>query len=329
MCYNKIQIFNPRSKRFISVPCGHCIPCVRRKMRDRVIRLTEEFKDPKNRQVFFCTFTYNEDNLPWIEFETETKWGYTKTVVKSVFNRRDLQLTIKRVRRYYEKYYKINFRIFYCGEYGKKSNRPHFHALFFSPVAIDRDEFRRVIASKWTLGFTKTDLADSGSAWYVSKYVVPIVSDNSVLDKLPREFRPFCQSPKYLGFHYLSPENVNRFKSYIITKQYEKICYQFAYNGSSVSVPLPPAFFRAIFTEAEREAYTSYYLGQSQKEVERRLKELEYLKRDDELRSSSGFQSSSGESSFYGFLRREQIELDKQAYSDRIWLRDSSKNEVI
>ena len=60
----------------------------------------------------FITLTYNDENLP----------------NPPVVSKREAQLFIKRLRKLL---YPKLFRYYIVGEYGDKSNRPHYHALLF------------------------------------------------------------------------------------------------------------------------------------------------------------------------------------------------------
>lgn len=109
----------------------------------------------------FHTFTYDDDNLPFGE-----------TLVRS-----DFQNFVKRLREKVPK-----FRIFYCGEYGSETKRPHYHALIFNytpsdPVLVKSDGEKSLYTSKivtdtWGLG--KSDYYKSitfTAAAYVAGYV--------------------------------------------------------------------------------------------------------------------------------------------------------------
>lgn len=91
------------------LPCGRCIGCRLEKRRQWAIRCVHEsqFHD----ENCFITLTYDDDNLP-----------DSNSLVKS-----DIQKFFKRLRK------KINKKIktLYCGEYGDKFGRPHYHAIIF------------------------------------------------------------------------------------------------------------------------------------------------------------------------------------------------------
>lgn len=108
----------------------------------------------------FLTLTYSDSHLP----------------AGGTLLKRDLQLFWKRVRKA-----KGPFRYLACGEYGEKTNRPHYHALIFG---LDFDDSRpygprgqkyqrrvsRELEDLWGLGRTELGSVSLDSAGYVAKY---------------------------------------------------------------------------------------------------------------------------------------------------------------
>lgn len=267
MCYAPIQIYQPYAKRYVTVPCGHCIACARRRRRNISIRLVEEFKDKKNLDFYMVTLTYNEENLPWATWSPKEN----KEITAPVLNRRDMQLFLKRLRKYYKEYYGLEFRIFYCGEYGKTLSRPHFHAIIFSPRVINREELRRKISELWGYGYIVCKRCDSGAAWYVSKYVVDSTLESLRWQNYPRGFRPFCQSPRYLGMSYISDVLIKQMKDHVKNNEYDKIGYTLVKNGKACICAFPPTFFDAIFSKVEKAAIISNAVERCRKATQERI----------------------------------------------------------
>lgn len=95
--------------KFVVVPCGKCVECIRRKARDWKIRLYHHSLTEGD--GIFVTLTYNDDNMD-----------------DGSLNYRHFQLFMKRLRRNFPDK-KISF--FCSGEYGVKTLRRHFHCLIF------------------------------------------------------------------------------------------------------------------------------------------------------------------------------------------------------
>lgn len=128
-CYKPLTAFkNPKGgKLFFNAPknsvaagfikvqirCGQCIGCRLNTSRLWAIRLVQEAKCHNANS--FLTLTYSDEHLP--EY--------------SSLRPRDLQLFIKRLRQKLWRKYKIKVRFYAVGEYGEKTNRPHYHVLLF------------------------------------------------------------------------------------------------------------------------------------------------------------------------------------------------------
>lgn len=91
-------------------------------------------------------------------------------------NRLDFRLWLKRCRVEYKRKFGQplpNFKYLFCGEYGSRSARPHYHVLFLGLSSAQVDWMCR----QWDLGFTywkrcNTDTKDKYAvARYVSKYM--------------------------------------------------------------------------------------------------------------------------------------------------------------
>lgn len=129
------------------LPCGHCIPCRIRKVREWTVRLLHEY-ECWNYKGLFLTLTYSDPFIP------TTKNGI------ATLRKKDLQKYFKRVRKSLSKKGR-NIKYFACGEYGQscvgkyskngkiyfKYGRPHFHVIMFGVDYNDIDLLR----SEWLL----------------------------------------------------------------------------------------------------------------------------------------------------------------------------------
>lgn len=127
-CYTPLQAYvNPTEKTLngkkliqfvdnqtepLPLPCGQCIGCRLERSRQWAIRCIHEAQLHTNN----CFVTLTIDSNQSVERQT--------TLVK-----RDVQLFIKRVRK---KFSGKKILYFYCGEYGEKYSRPHYHVCFFN-----------------------------------------------------------------------------------------------------------------------------------------------------------------------------------------------------
>lgn len=162
--YTNIHTLATRFKS-IQVPCGKCMECKKRYQNDWMLRINEEIKAAGYKAVF-VTLTYNENSVP-IVVDKETGICY-RSVCK-----RHVQNLIKRFRsRFKRKFGKdAPLRYFLTSEYGPRTCRPHYHAIFFG---LDRHDLLPLI-DDWRerYGFVTADNVTgkpSAVAKYVAKY---------------------------------------------------------------------------------------------------------------------------------------------------------------
>lgn len=117
----------------------------------------------------FITLTYRPDTLP-------TRW-HNDVLVQGTLQKSDFQGFMKRLRERVG--YKI--RYYYCGEYGEKLNRPHYHAAVFGLKLHDRVLWAKresgnlytseLLEKTWGLGHCLTGDLTFDSAAYVARYI--------------------------------------------------------------------------------------------------------------------------------------------------------------
>ena len=156
-CISPLSIKDPSlggSSR-LTVPCGKCGMCRANRRTEWSFRILKEFEESTS--ATFLTLTYQESKIP-------------KLKGKQSLRKKDWQLFMKRLR----KKTKNKIRYYAVGEYGTKSNRPHYHAIIFG---LGNKPHKSVLQS-WADG-NKTPLGHSyignvthASIHYVTKYHV-------------------------------------------------------------------------------------------------------------------------------------------------------------
>lgn len=136
----------------MSVPCGRCPACRRRKQNEWAFRMLEEAKN--TRLTAFVTLTYDDEFLPFSDSGIPTLFpDHLTTFFKNL--RYDIG----------------SFRYFACGEYGDQFDRPHYHFCLFYNGSKDDEFIETAIARRWKYGFIKYDSGVSaGRAKYCAKY---------------------------------------------------------------------------------------------------------------------------------------------------------------
>lgn len=136
----------PYYKGILTYGCGQCLPCRINKRREWVSRLKLERLEHEH--ACFVTLTYNDEHLP----------------KDLCVEKREAQLFIKRLRK---EIYPRKLRYFIVGEYGDKSQRPHYHAILFGVSPTEGITIQQC----WPYGFTHTGTAETKSMSYCASYV--------------------------------------------------------------------------------------------------------------------------------------------------------------
>lgn len=189
----KVNCKNPIYIKGIIAPCGKCFSCRTKYRRQWQLRLQHELLT-YDYNAMFLTLTYNDENLPE---------NYS-------INKRDVQLFIKRLRKYYKD---VPIRYFAVGEYGDKSKRPHYHLIIYGLKSPEQKrkstlnwKYGQFLSNSiWKKGYCFVGYVDSKCISYVSKYVLKsFVKDTSEDDfKKAGMLPPFSLKSAGLGLNWL------------------------------------------------------------------------------------------------------------------------------
>lgn len=156
----------------MDLPCGQCIGCRLAKSLQWAVRCMHEKQ--LHELSSFVTLTYDEDNLP--------EGG---SLVK-----RDVQLFMKRLR---ERLKVRGIRFYMCGEYGERTNRPHYHILFFNIDFLDKKFYKtakrgerlytsQLLRELWPFGNNVIGDVTLESCAYVARYIVDKMTGDKAAD---------------------------------------------------------------------------------------------------------------------------------------------------
>ena len=141
----------------IEVPCGKCIGCRLDQSREWALRCMMELQ--YHEDACFVTLTYNERDVP-ISYMADPDTGLAIPVY--TLCKAELQKFWKRLRKALGD---VKIRYFACGEYGKDTFRPHYHAIIF--------------------GFRPDDLVmyqqNDSSAYFISAFLDRVWSHGNVI----------------------------------------------------------------------------------------------------------------------------------------------------
>lgn len=146
--------------RTVLVPCGNCLGCDLERSRQWAVRCMHEAS--LHLDNCFLTLTYDDEHVP----------------PAGSLDRRAFPLFMKRLRKAVAP---RKVRYFYCGEYGERFERPHYHAVLFGFWPGDsvrcgarggHGVYRSdLVGEVWPYGFHEVGSVTFDSAAYVARYV--------------------------------------------------------------------------------------------------------------------------------------------------------------
>lgn len=221
----------PKDKRVMMVPigCGHCIECKRQKSNEWKVRLSEELK--KNKDMYFVTLTFSEDNLKKLEkITTEEKDGEIAT--ENEIATKAVRLFCERWRKKYEKSVK-HWLITELGH--DKTERLHLHGILFC-----NQEQIKSLEKIWNYGWVHIgSYCNERTINYIVKYVTKIDQDHPNF-----EGKILCSSG--IGANYIKREvTLNKFNG-VNTKEYYR-------TKDGYKLGLPIYYRNHLYTEEQRE----------------------------------------------------------------------------
>lgn len=201
-CITPFQKTDKKAGQYISVPCGKCPECLKRRASGWSFRLMQQDKISNN--ALFVTLTYDTEHVPL------SRNGFM------TLDKTDVQKFFKRLRFHLPPSHpKISYYV--AGEYGGKNNRPHYHAIIFNAFSDDitaawcfppRDQSTKESTPAGNIVYGDVNGASVG---YTLKYMckkrkIPMHRND---DRIPE----FSLMSKGLGANYLTPAMVRYHKN--------------------------------------------------------------------------------------------------------------------
>lgn len=222
-CLTPFVVTKKISNEKVPVPCGKCPECMKRRISGWSFRLMEEEK--YSYSAYFLTLTYDTRNVHI------TKNGYMGLC------KRDLQLFFKRLRKAHPKT-SATIKYYACGEYGGKTNRPHYHVILFNAEL-------KLIQPAWNLGQIHYGMVSGASVGYTLKYMSK--PSRIPMHRNDDRQREFSLMSKGIGKSYLSKQTV----AWHIKGLTERM-YVTTADGKKVS--MPRYYKQKIYHETQRKA---------------------------------------------------------------------------
>lgn len=190
-CLHPVMV-RPDEEHVFPVPCGRCIACKMRKTKEWSLRLEMEARDYDFHDIQFVTLTYDNEHVPVAVTETE------KFIVEvPSLCGRDVQLFLKRLRKTLD--YPI--RYYLVGEYGIRTQRPHYHAIVYGLKSEDSYK----VARAWRQGFVLVKPFFNETTVYVAGYIQKKLYGKHVYKY---EMPPFVRCSQKLGLSFCLRKDV-------------------------------------------------------------------------------------------------------------------------
>lgn len=160
--YSRLSLWN--SDEVQKLRCGQCMDCRLAYSRDWAVRCSLEAS--MHEHNYFVTLTYDDNTLPRGEYI-----DYNGDIFDSQLVRRDVQLFIKNLREWERvQHGNTGIKVFYCGEYGGQTSRPHYHICLFGVSEIPDLKF---FAKRGNYKFYKSSLYEQ--FWSIKQPGMPDV----------------------------------------------------------------------------------------------------------------------------------------------------------
>lgn len=246
------------TRQFIEIPCGHCDGCRADRAKEWSDRLIMESHYHDQNSIYFLTLTYDELHLKRVSYFD--KFGVYHEGIESdrgTLVKRDVQLFIKRLRKSRPD---DKIRYYIAGEYGPKTDRPHYHAIIYGlhlgDWKLDESghsetgnlyytcsELERI----WGNGFVSIEPANEYTCRYVAQYVTKKLDSSTRVRSArgqEREFALMSRRPG-IGRQFYDDRGEEMFDK-------EKI-FLSTVNGS-VEIK-PPRYFKKLYRETHEDKY--------------------------------------------------------------------------
>ncbi|WP_270229739.1 hypothetical protein [Parabacteroides bouchesdurhonensis] len=186
------------------VPCGKCVVCIKRRRQSWAFRLEQESKSVPI--SWFCTLTYDDEHLTYSTYSDLLGEHTAPVVVK-----RDVQLFMKRLRRYLSDWTRIRF--FLVAEYGEQNLRPHYHMILFGKLGSKYNLVAELLRRAWQQGYVQVSPLSTSHIRYCVKYMYK----NELYPEYIYypAFKPFmlCSRQPGIGYAYMSEQILNYYRT--------------------------------------------------------------------------------------------------------------------
>lgn len=168
--------------------CGACPECLRKRSSAWALRAVYEARA----HVSSCMITLTYDNF--VRDKSGKIIGETPVDPNLKVNQRDVQLFIKRLRKWYSTVSPLPIKYIACAEYGSRTHRAHYHCILFGVKFPDTHFYKKskrgnpiymshILTKLWQHGICTVDSINihSAIARYCTKYCAKTRSDETFM----------------------------------------------------------------------------------------------------------------------------------------------------
>lgn len=265
--------------------CGACPECSRDRANSWALRCFYEAQD----HVFNCMITLTYDSFVSL---SDRSLGELPPDPSLHVSRRDIQLFLKRLRKWHSSISSERIKVFGSAEYGSRTHRAHYHLILFGVRFPDLVRYKKskrgniiysshILESLWSHGICTVDSININSsiARYCSKYCAKdrssdtflIASQKIGLNGLMRDFNGLNYIVE--GREYTVPRIV--WQEYIVSK------YQNRYLHLKNAPLLSPRYINAVWNSDSDRQYLlnefDFYRNKAQRAFYRRTRDKDPL----------------------------------------------------
>lgn len=228
----------------LAIPCRKCAGCRIDYAKDWAVRCQLESQTTVG-DCWFVTLTYDDDHLNFAPVED---------YMLPTLCKRDLQLFFKRLRKSGKE-----FRYFFCGEYGPKTCRPHYHGIMFGLWLDDLDLYSnkdglqlytsKFLTDMWKKGNVIFSRYSYATGAYIAKYITKSQFPDSAFDgETDCRQKPFLLMSRNpgIGRAYLDqhPDYIDGDRVYVV-------------RGDRVVAVRPPKYSDYLLDKSDRDKLLS------------------------------------------------------------------------
>lgn len=192
MCFLPLPNTNLNSlaykKGITQFDCGACPECLRKRSNYWALRAVYESRSHLNN----CMVTLTYDNFEYDEYGRVV--GELPVNRDLRVNQRDIQLFIKRLRKWQSSFSDEKIKYIACAEYGSRTGRAHYHLILFGVKFPDLHFYKKskrgnpiymssILSNLWSHGICTVDSirVHSAVARYCTKYCAKSRSDDTFM----------------------------------------------------------------------------------------------------------------------------------------------------